>query len=330
MSDFLLPRVETWPEWGAIYTDDQLWRPVVERVWAIDERLPRVTGIARPKQVRSGYPGTCAVFLVDGAAVIKFYPPVVEGDYDRERAVYGLLSGRVSHLPALLADGVFHDRIDWPYVVVSYIAGEPWREISHRLIAAEQRAILAELGRVIRVAHETTLPKTGAWPSQMGWAEFVGDRLPHLPAELRRTALSESIIEETMTLVNDTDWFAVPPVLLHADLTGDHPLLAVRDGRWSLVGLIDWADAMVGDPLYDAVAFWFDTCRQDAALFRAFLDGYGSGFGRAADLPDRLLAMTFLHEFNVDILDEAISPEEQRAMPTLDALRAALLGDLLR
>lgn len=329
MSGFLLPPVESWADWGAIFTDEALWRPVIEQVWAHDERLPALTGVSNPGQARAGYPGTCAVFVID-TVIIKFYPPVVEGDFERERAVYRLLSGRVANLPTLLADGVFHDRIDWPYIVISRIAGEPWRDVRSRLSAAEQQTIMAQLGRVVRAAHDTPLPAAGDWPNARGWAAFVRERLPHIAAELRQqTALSETIIDEIMAFLDTTDWFAVPPVLLHADLSEDHPLLAKTGGRWTLVGLIDWADAMVGDPLYDAVAVWFSICRGDAALFRAFQEGYGSGFGSAVDLPDRLLAMTFLHEFNTDIMTEALSLKEQRAIQTFGDLKAALLGDLL-
>lgn len=64
-------------------------------------------------------------------------------------------------------------------------------------------------------------------------------------------------------------------------------------------------------------------------MFRAFQEGYGSGFEPAADLPDRLLAMTFLHEFNAGIMTEALSLGEQHAIDTFDGLRTALLGDLL-
>lgn len=51
-----------------------------------------------------------------------------------------------------------------------------------------------------------------------------------------------------------------PHVLIHADFSGDH-LLAGGDG--SLAGVIDWGDAMVGDPALD---------------FAALLDSYPARF----------------------------------------------------
>lgn len=55
---------------------------------------------------------------------------------------------------------------------------------------------------------------------------------------------------------------AAPRVLIHADCSGDH-LLTREDG--SLAGVIDWADAMLGDPALD---------------FAALLDDHPEGFVR--------------------------------------------------
>src|SRR5688572_23703051 len=115
MSGYLLPVEIDWAEWGRIFTDASIWRPVIERVWVADESLSQATGIAVPGVITAGFPGTCAVWVVgepekSDAAVIKFYPPMVARDRERELAVYQLLQGRVPGLPALLAEGVFHDR----------------------------------------------------------------------------------------------------------------------------------------------------------------------------------------------------------------------------
>lgn len=45
-----------------------------------------------------------------------------------------------------------------------------------------------------------------------------------------------------------------PPRLLHGDLSAEHLLLDPRTGRVS--GLIDWADACLGDPAYDLKFLW--------------------------------------------------------------------------
>ena len=69
--------------------------------------------------------------------------------------------------------------------------------------------------------------------------EFARLVLPLLDED--RCADVKRLFEEVETLVGFT------PVLLHADLGPEH--LLVRDGR--LAGVIDWADARVGDPALD-------------------------------------------------------------------------------
>ena len=64
------------------------------------------------------------------------------------------------------------------------------------------------------------------------------------------------------------------PVLINADLTDDHLLLLYRFGTWRISALIDWADAEVGSPEYEWVAYWFILCRQNAAMFRETLRVY--------------------------------------------------------
>jgi aminoglycoside phosphotransferase (APT) family kinase protein len=70
-------------------------------------------------------------------------------------------------------------------------------------------------------------------------AEFERLVLPLM--EKDRRAEAKQLFDEVETLVN------FEPALLHADLGPDH--LLVRDGR--LAGVIDWADARLGDPALD-------------------------------------------------------------------------------
>ena len=128
MIPYLLPAIRDWSEWSAVFTDAALWRPAVERLWVAEPSLAARTGVGRIETMTAGFPGTCAVFILNESAVIKLFPPLVAGDFDRERAVYRLLDGRLPEMPRLLADGVLRDRIDWPYLVTSFLPGAAWRE----------------------------------------------------------------------------------------------------------------------------------------------------------------------------------------------------------
>ena len=110
-------------------------------------------------------------------------------------------------------------------------------------------------------------------------------------------------------LIDQIDDFLAPPsaerCLVHADLHGDH--IFVRDGH--LAGIIDWGDAVCGDPYYDLPALFFGTFGGGKPLRRAFLDAYGWSVESAGlSFARRAMTMTLLHEFNQ--LGHAMPPLE--------------------
>jgi hypothetical protein len=68
----------------------------------------------------------------------------------------------------------------------------------------------------------------------------------------------------------------------------------VADGH--LAGIIDWGDALWGDPYYDLPALFFGTFGGSKPLLRTFLDAYG--WAVAAEFAHRAMTMTLVHEFN--------------------------------
>lgn len=329
MSKYLLPVVYDWADWSSIYTNVALWRPVIERIMARDETVASVGVKWPPVDVVPGFPGTCAVFAVDKAAVFKIFPPMVARDFDRERSVYRLLHDHVPYRPVLLAHGILPDRIEWPYLVTSFIPGEAWRDVRNVVPRAQALAVMRELGRTVRGVHDTPLPENGSWPSSRAWDHFIDLRLPRIGTDLRgQTSLPEPVIAEIERLVENTNWHTTLPCLVHADLTEDHLLLGNTGGRWAMAGLIDWADAEVCDPLYDWVALWFSICRRDAGLLVAFQEGYGGPNAFDAVPIERLAAFTFLHRFAANIVSEILTPVEQRAILSLELLLRRLYGGL--
>jgi len=323
MTTPLLPAIHDWADWSAIFTDAALWRPVIARLWTEEPSLAARTGVARVASLTAGFPGTCAVFIVNEAAVIKLFPPMVAGDFARERAVYRLLDGHLPERPRLLADGVLRDRIDWPYLVTSFLPGAAWRDARAAMPRKQQLAVAHTLGERVRCVHDTPIRPGLGWPPVDAWPRLVATRLAEAPAALR-AMLPERVASEAEALLPETDWFAGEPRLLHADLTQDHALVSRQGDEWRLTGLIDWADAEVGDPTYEWVALFFGFCGQDAALLRAFLTGYDPD--GAAGLPDRrrLLACTLLHRFGAHIIAGVLPDDARRELSGLDELAGRL------
>ncbi len=326
----LLPAVREWAEWGPVFNDAALWPPVARRIWATDVALQAATGIAAPTHIVAGYPGTCAVLIVDKTAVIKIFPPPLANDFARERAVYRLPGLDLPLAPTLLVEGVWRDRVEWPYLVFSYLPGRAWREALPAVPPAARAAIMHDLGRAIRSVHDAPLPIAGSWPSRAAWGTFLKQRLAQLPQELRLiTSLPDGVIGDIEAALAKTEWFAASPCLLHADLTEDHLLVNQTNGHWQISGLIDWADAEVGDICYEWIALWFGMCRRRVELWHAFQTGYNPA--RPSGYPDidRLTAFTFLHRFGTGILNDVLGPDEQRALTGLGALQRALFPGLI-
>jgi Ser/Thr protein kinase RdoA (MazF antagonist) len=110
-------------------------------------------------------------------------------------------------------------------------------------------------------------PPRGMWDT---WPEYVRLNLDaHVDSCVRAGDLTDAGAESFLyAFERHAGRLAAPDgVLLHGDL-GSHNVLTDGD---RLLGLIDWEDALVGDPVYD-VAFW--ATFQPPERHAAFLSGY--------------------------------------------------------
>ena len=112
---FLLPQIRTWAEWGQLFTDVELWTPVVREICLLESICFR--------QIKAGYPGTNAVFCLgrdrtgpDGDAcgrfVVKIYAPFCRGHYPDDPEAPGLSDGRVCSSAAAPAMGLSAPRLE--------------------------------------------------------------------------------------------------------------------------------------------------------------------------------------------------------------------------
>ena len=292
-----------------MFTDAALWEPVVRRIC---QRHGFPAGA-----VKAGFPGTCAVFVVDEQVVVKLYPPMLPQDFLREREVYQTLQHL--YLPPLLGDGVYADRIEWPYLLLGFRSGQPIREVFDELAPAQRVALGRELGTALRQLHAAPLAglrhfdvSPEAWQQRM--REYAAANL----AALRSAGFLASAVVDKLANVL-ARWDGERPSHLHlinADLTEDHLLLRQKAGQWHISALIDWADAEVGTPAYDWIPLWYSLCRRDAAFFRATLHAYDPTLRLNAVFRRQMFVYTFLHRFGAGIVDYLW----QRDMPILSSL----------
>lgn len=316
----LLPNIETWEQWGKFFTDVPRWTPAVREIC-------RQAGIPA-HTIEAGFPGTNAVFVLDQTYVLKVYAPFCHRDYALERFLNPLVTRHGIPAPAILAEGVFEDRIRWPYIVMAYLPGQPIREVRAQIPRANRLDIAADLGRIVRALHQipladVTLPEL----SPDSWMSFVKKRRAHMGEQNRREGkLPLSILKKIPRFLTSvlTEMGSPPLRLVNGDLTEDHLLLEQRAGRWQLSGLIDFADSLVAPVEYEWPALWFSGLARDAGCMRQFMAAYDPTLPLDAAFFRRAMAFTFLHEFSAPMLAWVL-----QHLPTASAQSIAELQTLL-
>jgi hygromycin-B 7''-O-kinase len=294
------------------FMDADLWRPYVQAVY---DRHFGGTDVP----VRATLPGSFPTFIAGesqgqcrGACrVVKFFGRLFEGgpSYETELQVGRLLAGEGAiPAPALLACGYLFDGSagwPWPYLVYDYLPGVSLGEVYDQVSPEDKIACARRLGAITRRLHQLPLP--GVPLFREGWDGYAallkeqrrncaarlgagGALPPHLLAQVEAYLPAvESLVERRST-----------PHLIHADLTRDHLLGRLEGGRWTILGLIDYSDAMIGGLPYELVALHLDLFGGDKRLLRAYLDVYGLETAARQELAFNAMCATLLHRFNVD------------------------------
>jgi len=162
-------------------------------------------------------------------------------------------------VPAILAEGKDQRLPGQDWFVMRRADGQPWESVGQ---ADVQRArTLDDIGHAFASLHSIPLrnygPLTpglgGQYPSWSGWlhAELLSCAQPliresHLPPHFMNMAddVLRSLAPQLET---------VRPRLLHGDLGDGEVFVDPRSG--AVTALVDWGDALSGDPLYDFARF---------------------------------------------------------------------------
>ncbi len=326
-----LPRIATWDAWGAVFTDVQVWAAAVRAI-ARRAELPVHT-------IEPGYPGTNAVFVVNRRSaaptappfVVKIYAPFCHEDYTIERELHPLLTQYPAlPVPALLHHGVLAEAARWPYLVLTFLPGKPIREVRTQIPRPNRVEIARDLGQRIGVLHAIPTASLKALDaSPEAWRALAPTYLAQTLAHLRReTALPPHLVDALAG-------FAAPVldrpgptagVLVSGDLTEDHLLLRQDGPRWTLSGLIDFADAVVAPRDYEWPALWFGALDRDPAGLQAFMAAYDPHQTLDQGFYHRAMAFTVLHEFGGLMIAQTLRRLGDPAIQTPQMLLQHLWG----
>lgn len=282
MQAALLPNDLDWARYERLRHDPSVWRPAIDHIAA----LHALTGPCARYDT-----GTAIVFSV-GKWVIKLFPPLFADDAPKEMLALRAIEGRLGiPTPTLHAHGKLEG---YAYVVMRRLDGTPLDVLWPRLDRERRLALAHALGTMVRALHGIEVGESSDF--SIDWPAFRREMRARAP-EHHAQGLDPLWADE---LARAWPWLDDEPervtnlTLLHTELGPGHVL---SDGI-RLTGLIDLAEAMVGDPEYDLAVVGLLITQGDAQAFSAFLDGYGLAQSeRGPALERRLLRHALLHRY---------------------------------
>lgn len=279
-----LPPIASVAELDALRGDRARWLPAVSA-------LAEAHGLAGVALQDLG--GGNLVVAAGTNHVIKLTAPVFRREIDAEAAALAHI-GAALPVPRLIAHGEW---LGWPFVILTRLPGAGIGSCRAVVPAAQLQALLRAVGAALRSLHSLVPP--ASLPGER-WAAYLARESVACVPRQRAWGLAPALVDDLPGFLAKVALAPLPPeVLLHADLTHENVIVRNLDGRWELSGLIDFGDAMTGDPLFDLVAPALLIGRGDPALIAALLDGYQIPRAqRDATLRRRLMALAALHRWN--------------------------------
>ncbi len=291
----LLPPIESWADWSAIFEDVRLWRPVIDAICCSH-------GISY-RTIQTPPSNTNAVFLLDRRFILKIYSPFWSEFEIEPRLIEVLEANAAVPVPKIVAAGRYQDRVTWSYLVLEACSGQTLDAIRSELTRNDLLAICAQVGLVVRALHQTDVSQLDAIHPGESWDDLVARRRSEVQDELTRTGMIGPDAVEELTGILDrviADSRRSPRTLVHGDLESDHILLKRLDGQWTVTSIIDFGDAKIGDRDYEWMPVWLGLFDRDIQAMRAFLNTYDPGLLTDRGFPRRVMAWTLLHDFGTD------------------------------
>jgi hygromycin-B 7''-O-kinase len=238
--------------------------------------------------------GSSLVFRLGDGDWLKLSPPFFGDAFDTEVAVTERVQGRLPvPIPALKLTGALED---WRYLVSANVPGVAIEEVLTDLTEADLEGIADELGAFMAAFH--AVPPAGFERSFGPWDRYLAGCLDGAEALHRSRGNDAGQVEAIVHFLGpQRAWLEGlgPPVLIHADLTTEHVMLAEVGGRWRLSGVLDLADAMVAPAALDLIPPLLELFRGRAGPQRRLIAA--AGVTLPDDPPGALMAIALQHRF---------------------------------
>jgi len=344
MSRMKPPELECIEDYRRRFVDAEYWQPYVAEVCSrhgLAMSSPTPFGLRRKTLPEVGIPGTYPVFIVDRRWIIKFFGRLFNGGdvflAELDAHTIALEAGDIP-VPALIAHGMLFDgnaEWSWPYMVFEFLPGESLSKVRDRISFTNMVAIARSLGQIVSRLHASLPNGKFLKPNWDGYSSLL-DRTRADCAQRHRQwgdlpGLMVSQIDDFIPPIEKLVPKSDTPRFLHGDLTADHVLVENVGSDWRIRALIDFGDAIVGDPLFELIALRLDPSvpsqaqdsraglfQNDKELLKVFVQTYQPPIHLDEARAQKLMCLCLLHPFNVFSGFFAKHPEAARLTSLAD------------
>jgi hygromycin-B 7''-O-kinase len=280
----MLPTVTTVAELEALQKRPELWRPTVAE-------LVRSLGLTDTRLVDLS--GGNLVVAVGDAHVLKLGPVAFERELRGEQHALPLVANRLPvATPVVIASGAIPG---WLYVLTTLIPGRVAKTCWDEVPADARAPILFTIGKALAALHALPAPSEG--PLAIDWNAWLERETRECCARQARWGVPAHLVEEMPDCLQRAELDqSARTVLCHGDVHDENVMLVRDADGWRVSGIIDFGDALRGDPAFDLITPALLIARGDRMLFHALLRGYGAELTPLFHA--RLVAYSILHRWN--------------------------------
>jgi aminoglycoside phosphotransferase (APT) family kinase protein len=216
--------------------------------------------------------------------VLKVYSDDLHWMMQKEATVSGLIQGRVSvPVPRILLADDTKSLLDLNFIVMSKLEGEMLRQLEPTLTTEQTRSAYTQIGRLLREFHDIRMDAFGYIGPRGVWTPYASNHA-YMSFQFDRKLKEFTDRGGTTGTAQRVAAFASSraqlfrectlPVFCHNDLHAGNVLAIVGDGTLQLSGIVDFANALAGDPLMDVAKSLYYEDRGNEPT-RSLLAGYG-------------------------------------------------------
>ena len=228
-------------------------------------------------------------YFVGDGLVLKMCPPLWTEKIDLEEHIL-LAAGKDAKIPTprVIANG---EAEGWKYLFLERLPGESLEKCWNRIPDGERKSLLEEMGRIVRTVHQ--LAPVGLSSLVEDWSTFVSRQSKGCSERHQGAQVDPAVIRQIPAFVEEyTNPTPSDLRVLHTELTLGAWRVEEGANHWRVVGLLDFGDALHGDPYGEFFATF------DPELQGAFYRGYGiPAKAEKAILLSRFLANFLLHRY---------------------------------